>query len=327
MAAALGSARRRRRSRSGGGLRLCPAAQARAVSPRGCRAGPRARRFRPRRVFPGGRRGRARLRRCRSCRSAAYGGRLALSLAHQRRDAVRVRRRRGASSAAMMRGRSMAGRFWLSLNLPSQPARPRSRCRQSPSASPRDRAPAGRSIRHGAASRASCRADSRRSRSRSHSGVVDRARRAVGVHAGVVPGRHRRPGRVPARRDIGVRPGEDRQRLAAAIEIGGLRVGPREMALQIELRRRGARQETGSGWRSCPPAPCVTSSPKSWRSICAISTSSRGLGEMTAADRPMISPHCRARMLSRDTAPARCRAAPTPESTNIPPEPRLIQTR
>src|SRR5205823_12142405 len=50
----------------------------------------------------------------------------------------------------------------------------------------------------------------------------------------IVPGRHGRSGLIPARRDIGMRSREDRQRLAVAVEIGELRVGAREMALEIE---------------------------------------------------------------------------------------------
>jgi hypothetical protein len=51
------------------------------------------------------------------------------------------------------------------------------------------------------------------------------------------------------------------------------------MALQQQLPPRRA---TRNGiWLAISPAepPCVTSSPKSWRSICAISTSLAGLGE------------------------------------------------
>ena len=153
-------------------------------------------------------------------------------VAHQRRPPRATVSSSRRSSAAMMRGRSAAGRFWLSLNLPSSrltaisiPTMPlQHRVRDRPaagraSATARPRAPRAAPT----AGRAS-RAASPRS--------LDRAHRAVGVHRGVIPGRHGRTGLVPARRDIGVRPREDRQHLAAAVEIGDLRIGAREMALQ-----------------------------------------------------------------------------------------------
>src|SRR5438309_1265725 len=55
------------------------------------------------------------------------------------------------------------------------------------------------------------------------------------MDASVVPCRYRWSDLVPARRDIGVRTGKDRQRLTRPVEIGALRVGARDMALHIKL--------------------------------------------------------------------------------------------
>jgi len=66
-------------------------------------------------------------------------------------------------------------------------------------------------------------------------GLVHEARAPVGMHRGVIPGRHGGTRLVPARRDVGVRAGKDRERLAGAAEIGALRVGARDMRLQIEF--------------------------------------------------------------------------------------------
>jgi len=81
---------------------LSPAPASPALSPSGCSAAPTP--------MPSPR----------CCTTHNKGG-LGLALAHQTGYRVRL----GVvavSSAAMMRGRSAAGRFWLSLNLPSQRA-------------------------------------------------------------------------------------------------------------------------------------------------------------------------------------------------------------
>ena len=134
----------------------------------------------------------------------------------------------------MMRGRSAAGRFWLSLNFPSR----RLTAISIPTIPPQHRFEISlRQVAH-PPRRGLARLVPRRQPVEHVAQpfrVADRARRAVGVHRGVVPGRHGRTGFVPARRDIGVRPRKDRQHLAAAIEIGDLRIGARDMALQQQL--------------------------------------------------------------------------------------------
>ena len=65
--------------------------------------------------------------------------------------------------------------------------------------------------------------------------VLDDPNPPVGVDGGVVPGGHDLLGLVPGRRDVGVRPGEDRQgRLT--VHVPPLRVGPRHVADQGAVR-------------------------------------------------------------------------------------------
>jgi len=133
----VGPAGHHARSRSRRGLRLCPAAPARAV-PAIC-SGPstRARRVCASGLQPPSGRGGARLPRCRGGRGAGTrGARLTSVRSHgtgapkkmQSQTGSRSRISRATawdsgsvwdSSAAMTRGRSAAGRFWLSLCLPS----------------------------------------------------------------------------------------------------------------------------------------------------------------------------------------------------------------
>ena len=213
------------------------------------------------------------------------------------------------SSAAMMRGRSPAGRFWLSLNLPSSrltaisiPTMPRSiefeigrrQVAHPPRRGLARLVPRRQPVEHVA----------------QPFRVADRARRAVGVHRGVVPGRHGRTGFVPARRDIGVRPREDRQHLAAAVrEIGDLRIGTRDMALQqhaaaaaLDQERDLARDQLRYGLRMI--GRCGTAAHQQ-PEIVALDMRdqhlARSFGEIAAADRPIDS----LAPLSRNAAPAR----------------------
>ena len=102
--------------------------------------------------------------------------------------------------------------------------------------------------------------------------VVEELRRAVGVDRGVVPRRHHPPvlgfGRVPARRDVGVGPREDRQRLARRREPP-LRVGAGDVAVERPERALVGREEKGSGVPTSPSPVMVTSVARPAASIMA----------------------------------------------------------
>ena len=150
------------------------------------------------------------------------------------------------------------GGFRSSLNLPSSRVTANS-TPTSPSASIAQ----GRVILpslHGAASRASCRADSRSRRAQPFR-VIDQPWRSIGVHRRVVPGRHRRCRLVPGRRNIGVRPGEDSERLGSRSQVGstcGLGRARWPCSLICSPRRS---TRNGIWLDSSRGAPCVTSNP------------------------------------------------------------------
>ncbi|MNG18365.1 hypothetical protein D3C84_1024260 [compost metagenome] len=72
--------------------------------------------------------------------------------------------------------------------------------------------------------------------------LVEHRGAAPGVHAHVVPGRHRlvvaRLARVIAGADVGRRAGKDHQRFGAGGQVAPLRVGPGEVAVQGALFAR-----------------------------------------------------------------------------------------
>ena len=107
--------------------------------------------------------------------------------------------------------------------------------------------------------------------------VVEELDRTIGMDRDVVPGRDHFAGLalgvVPGRGDVGVRPLEDRQRLAD--RTARLRVGPCDMAEQGTVRRRSGSSSSGTWLAISPSWSSVTSVARPDARIASCNTSMR----------------------------------------------------
>src|SRR6266851_6585321 len=154
--------------------------------------------------------------------------------------------------------------------------------------------------------------------------IGDPAGSSIGVDGGVVPGRHGGSGLIPARRDVGVGPLEDRERLARAVEIGELRVGAGEMAPEVEKAVAVLEEE-----RDLAGDQPLLAMADEHAELVAFDVLNELLGAGFGEGGRQID-HGQTSRLAASQPKCWARTLPssaTPQNTNIPPEPRLIQIR
>jgi len=110
-------------------------------------------------------------------------------------------------------------------------------------------------------------------------GVVDHHRPSARLDDDVVPGRHNLAvlglRRIPAGRDVALRPLENYKRVIAAKQRRPLLVGPCKVRRNVPLGPRLRSRVNGTRLATRPSAPPVTRSPSRCASISECSTSTR----------------------------------------------------